>query len=61
MSITAAFDLEAEQFYVTSAFLNSKLDKHVYSKPPDGYQRDGECWLLQRGLYGLRQSPLLWL
>ncbi len=43
MGITAALDLAAEQFDVTSAFLNSKLDENVYTKPLDGYQRDGEC------------------
>ncbi len=37
MGITAAFDLEAEQFNVTSAFLNSKLDENVYTKLPDSY------------------------
>ncbi len=56
MGITAAFDLEAKQFDVTSAFLNSKLDKKMNTKAPDGYERQGECWLLLRGFF---QSPTL--
>ncbi len=36
--ITAAFDLKAKQFDITSAFLDSKLVKNVYTIVPDGYQ-----------------------
>jgi hypothetical protein len=60
MAVTAAFDLEARQLDAVNAFTNSQLDETVYIEFPDGYQMPGYCILLQRALYGLRRSPLLW-
>ena len=59
--ITAAFDLEARQYDVVSAFTNSLLDEIVYIECPDGFKEWGICLLLLRALYGLRQLPRLWL
>jgi hypothetical protein len=61
MTITAEFDLEVRQYDAVNAFANSVLDEVVYCKYPEGFEQAGMCLLLQRALYGLRQSPLLWL
>jgi hypothetical protein len=41
--------------------LNAKADRVIHVYMPDGYAIDGKCFLLNRALYGLRKSPLLWL
>ena len=48
------------QFDAISAFTNSDLDELVYTKMPPGYRKEGVIWKLQKALYGLRRSPLLW-
>jgi hypothetical protein len=60
-AITATFDLEAQQFDAVNAFTNSHLDKPIFVSMPQGYGRSDECLKLLRALYGLRQSPKLWL
>lgn len=48
---------------VDTAFLNSKLDSPVYVRqPPDfkSQQHTNLVWKLNGGMYGLKQSPLLW-
>lgn len=60
MSIAAVFNLDAHQYDVVNAFLNSKLDEEVYVRMPDGFSEAGMCWLLLKALYGLRRSPRLW-
>jgi hypothetical protein len=60
-SITAAFDLEAQHFDAVNAFTNSRLDEPIYVSMPEGYDWPNECLKLLRALYGLRQSPKLWL
>jgi hypothetical protein len=61
MAITAAYDLEARQYDAVSAFTNSQLDEIIYIQCPDGFKECNTCLLLFRALYGLRQSPRLWL
>jgi hypothetical protein len=61
MAICAAFDLEVQHLDVVSAFVNSPIDGDVYCAFPDGFQQPGHCLRLYRALYGLRQSPRLWL
>ena len=60
MAIVAIFDLDCWQGDVVNAFANSVIDEVVYIKCPDGFVIKGKCLLLQRALYGLRRSPLLW-
>jgi hypothetical protein len=60
VAITAQFDLDIHQLDAVNAFTNSKLDELVYVRFPDGFEQPGFCLQLQRALYGLRQSPLLW-
>jgi hypothetical protein len=61
MAITANFNLEAVQIDAISAFTNGVLDKEVYTYLPDSFKIPGKVLQLQRALYGLRRSPLIWL
>jgi hypothetical protein len=60
MAIAARFDLELLQYDVVNAFVNAELKQDVYMRMPPGYRRPGLILKLQKALYGLRQSPLLW-
>jgi len=61
MAMAAAYDLEAYQLDAVNAFINNQLDETVHCAFPEGFDQPGSCLLLLRALYGLRQSPLLWL
>ena len=60
-AIVASFDLETRQLDAVSAFTNSPLDEPIYIKAPEGLNIPVPNLLLLRALYGLRQSPRLWL
>jgi len=60
MAIVAIFDLNAEQWDVTNAFVQGQLDEVVYTELLDGFKEAGLCLLLLWPLYGLRRSPRLW-
>jgi hypothetical protein len=60
MAIAARFDLELLQYDVVNAFVNAELKQDVYMRMPGGYRKPGLILKLQKALYGLRQSPLLW-
>lgn len=71
MATAARFDLDIRQFDVANAFLYSGLSKEkpVYVQLPKGYVdlgflKPGETPTmvaeLEKALYGLRESPLLW-
>ena len=72
ISIAARFNLEAKQFNVTNAFLNSTFDKSqgkVFCRLPDRYKEvleqpkgltSGFVAELDKALYRLRSSPLMW-
>jgi hypothetical protein len=60
-SITATFDLEAQHFDEVNALTNSHLEEPIYVSMPEGYGQPNECLKLLRAMYGLRQSPELWL
>ena len=60
LALTAAFDLDTWHADITNAFLNSRLDKEVYCKLPDGFTQPGKYIKLLRALYGLRRAPRLW-
>jgi hypothetical protein len=60
MAIAARFDLKLLQYDVINAFVNAELKQDVYMQMPPGYRRPGLILKLQKALYGLRQSPLLW-
>ena len=44
-----------------NTFLNNSLDKTIYCYFPNGFKQYGYYFLLLKVLYGLHQSPLLWL
>jgi hypothetical protein len=60
MAIAARFDLELLQFDAVNAFVNAELDEDVFMRMPPGHRRAGWILKLNKALYGLRRSPLLW-
>lgn len=54
------FDLDIHQMDTVSAFINSTIDEEVCVAYSEGFEEPGRCLKLQRALYGLRRSPLLW-
>lgn len=45
---------------MTNAFVHASMDRDVYMRMPKGYQKRRTILKLQKALYGLRTSPLLW-
>jgi hypothetical protein len=60
MAIAARFDLELLQYDAVNAFVNVRLEEDVFMKMPPGHRRNGTILKLNKALYGLRRSPLLW-
>ena len=60
MAIAAKYDLELKQYDVTNAFVHAVIDREIYMRMPRGYQKPGTLLKVQKALYGLRVSPLLW-
>lgn len=60
MAIAARFNLELIQYDAVNAFVNARLQKPVYMQMPAGYRSPGKVLQLNKALYGLRESPLLW-
>ncbi|CAI7772574.1 unnamed protein product [Closterium sp. NIES-53] len=61
LSITVAMDLDLLQLDVKKAFLHGTIDHEIYIQQPP-YFTDGssKVCLLQKSLYWLKHSPLLW-
>ena len=60
-AIIAAFDLETCQYDAVNAFANSQIDELTYCYLPEGFQCSQKTLLLlNRVLYGFKQSPVLW-
>jgi hypothetical protein len=60
MAIAARFDLELKQYDAVNAFVHASLDEEIYMRKPPGYRNDSNILKLNKALYGLRRSPLLW-
>jgi hypothetical protein len=60
MAIAARFNLELVQYDVVNAFVNAKLPYDLFMSMPTGYRRPGKILKLNKALYGLRASPILW-
>ena len=62
LALVAYFDLECEQLDMITAYLNSYLtdDDVVLLRLPPGCSGFKNVVRLRRGMYGLRQSALLW-
>src|SRR6266487_3907945 len=61
-AIVAYEDLECRQYDIKNAFTESKLDKELWMKLPQGVERtkSGTALHLLRSLYGLKQSARDW-
>jgi hypothetical protein len=61
LSIGATLDLEIHQMDVKTAFLNGEIDTEIYIRQPPGFEKRGNLVCrLNKGIYGLKQSPRLW-
>lgn len=65
LAVVAAKDLELSQFDVQTAFLYGTLDEEIFMELPDGLSvnevtRENKVCLLEKSLYGLKQSPRCW-
>ena len=52
-------DSVMEQWDISNAYIHSKLEEKVFCEQPQGHEdpnHPGKVWLLQRSLYGLKQS-----
>ena len=63
LAVAAKFDLETLQLDAVdavNAFVHADLDETVFMRMPPGFSENGKVLRLNRALYGLRRSPLLW-
>ncbi|EED13613.1 conserved hypothetical protein [Talaromyces stipitatus ATCC 10500] len=60
MAIAARFNLELKQYDAVNAFVNAILDEEIFMRMAPGYRESGKIYRLNKALYGLRRSPLLW-
>ncbi|CAA7028219.1 unnamed protein product [Microthlaspi erraticum] len=63
LSMVVHFNMELQQMDVKTAFLHGYLDETIYMEQPEGYEDErypDKVCLLQRSLYGLKQSPRQW-
>ena len=60
LAIAAKFDLETLQLDAINAFVHAELDETVFMQMPPGFSEQDKILRLNKALYGLRQSPLLW-
>ena len=63
MAMTALLDLEAHQMDISNAYLEGELDVKIYMEIPEGIDvpdPENKALLLQKGLYGLKQSGRIW-
>ena len=56
----AKFDLETYQLDAVNAFVHADIDEIVYIRLPLGYIKPRKVLKLNKALYGLCCSPLLW-
>ena len=63
LALVTRFDLELEQMDVKIAFLYGELEETILIRQPKGFEikgKEDQVCLLQRSLYGLKQSPMQW-
>jgi hypothetical protein len=60
IAIAARFNLKLKQYDVTNAFAHALIDRLVYMRMPRGYAQHGKILKLNKALYGLWISLLLW-
>ena len=61
LSLAANYNWHIRQYDVSTAFLNSSIDKEIYMSQPEGYSNGtNQVCRLNKAIYGLIQSPRLW-
>ncbi|KAH9762156.1 hypothetical protein KPL70_000706 [Citrus sinensis] len=63
LALTAVKDMELDQLDVKTTFLHGRLNEDILMTQPEGYTspESADCvCLLNRSLYGLKQSPRQW-
>lgn len=60
IAIATRFDLELIQYDVVNAFVHAPIDRDIFMRMPHGYKRPRTVLKINKALYGLRISPLLW-
>ena len=60
LSLVVHKGLELHQLDIKTAFLHGDLEEEIYMAQPEGYARGVKVCLLQKSLYGLKQSPRQW-
>ena len=60
LAVAAKFDLETLQLDAVNAFVHADLDETLFMRMPPGYGENGKVLRLNKALYGLRRSSLLW-
>ena len=60
LSLVVHKGLELHQLDIKTAFLHGDLEEEIYMAQPEGYARGAKVCLLQKSLYGLRQSSRQW-
>ena len=60
LAVITKFDLKTLQLNAINAFVHANLDETVFMKMPPGYGKQSRVFKLNRALYGLRRSLLLW-
>lgn len=63
LKIAAIRKMHIKHLDIKTAFLYGKLEDEIYMKQPQGYEKPGQedkVCLLQRSLYGLKQSSRIW-
>ena len=60
LATAAKFDLETLQLDALYAFVHADIDNTVYMRMPPGYGKLNTVVRLNKVLYGLRRSPILW-
>lgn len=60
LAIIAKFGLETSQIDAVNVFVHAHLDESGYIKPPPDRTSSGNVIKLNKALYGLRRSPVLW-
>ena len=56
ISIAALIDHDLCQFDISAAYLHGYIDRGAYMGPPPGSEQEGTVWLLQKGLYRLKEA-----
>jgi hypothetical protein len=62
-AMAAIHGWEVHQMDAVTAFLNGILEEEIYMEQPEGYVivgQEDKVLLLNRSLYGLKQSPKIW-